>query len=68
LYATPSYVWTSGSGRTSGLMRTGVGADVGITNSIGITGGVEFGQTKTGTTGPSGTVYGLGLSYVFGRR
>jgi hypothetical protein len=68
LYATPSYVWSSGGGRTSGLIRAGLGADVGITNSIGITGGIELGQTKTGTSGPSGTVYGLGISYVFGRR
>ena len=68
VYATPSYVWTTGGGESAGLVRAGLGVDAGITNSIGVTGGVEFGQTRNKGGGPSGTVYGIGVSYAFGRR
>ena len=68
VYASPSYVLLSGGGGTGGVLRTAVGADFGITPSIGITGGIEFGQTRSTGVGPSGTLYGLGVSYVFGRR
>ena len=68
VYATPSYVFLTGAGSSGGIFRVGLGADVGITGSIGATGGVELGQTRTSVGGPSGTIYGLGLSYAFGRR
>lgn len=68
VYATPAYVWLTGGGQSTGLIRTGLGADVGVTSSIGVTGGVEFGQTRATARGLAGTVYGLGVSYVFGRR
>ena len=68
LYASPSYVFLSGGGGTKGLIRAAVGADVGITNSIGLTGGIEFGQARAQSGGPGGTLYGLGVSYAFGRR
>jgi hypothetical protein len=68
LYATPSYVFLTGGGSNGGILRAAVGADVGITQSIGLTGGVEFGQTRSSLGGPSGTMYGLGVSYAFGTR
>jgi hypothetical protein len=68
LYATPSYVWQTGGGGASGRIRAAVGADVGLTNSIGVTGGIEFGQAGARSGGQGGTVYGLGVSYAFGRR
>ena len=68
LYTTPSYLLMSGGGKSTGLMRVGLGADVGVTSSIGVTAGLEFGQTKSGSAGPAGTVYGLGVSYAFGKR
>jgi hypothetical protein len=68
VYTSPAYVWVSGSGHSKGLLRTGIGADVGVTSSIGVTGGVEFGQTSGIAGAPAGTVYGLGVSYAFGKR
>jgi hypothetical protein len=68
VYASPAYVWVTGNGQSKGLLRTGIGADVGITSSIGITGGVELGQNSAIPGAPAGTVYGLGVSYAFGRR
>lgn len=69
VYATPSYVLYSGGTKTGGLFRTAIGADVGITNAIGATLGIDFGGTHPrGFGGPSATQYGLGLSYAFGRR
>ena len=68
VYASPAYVWLTGSGPSKGLLRTGIGADVGVTSSIGVTGGVEFGQTSSVLGAPAGTVYGLGVSYAFGKR
>jgi hypothetical protein len=69
LYATPSYVFFSGGTKTGGLVRTAIGGDLGITRSIGATLGVEFGQSRSRAVGgPSAALYGLGLSYAFGRR
>lgn len=69
VFATPSYVFFSGGSKKGGLVRAAAGADVGITASMGVTGGVEFGQTRPAALGgPSGTLFGLGLSYAFGRR
>jgi hypothetical protein len=69
VYATPSYVYFSGGSQNKGLIRTAFGADIGVTRSIGATVGVEFGQTRArGLGGPSGSLYGLGLSYALGQR
>lgn len=69
VYATPTYVFFSGGSKTSGLFRAAIGADVGITNALGATAGVEFGATRAkGLGGPSGTAYALGVSYAFGQR
>lgn len=70
VYATPAYVLYSGGGsKSSGLFRAAVGADFGITNAIGATVGVDFGGNRPrGLGGPSSTLYGIGLTYAFGRR
>ncbi|HEY4217529.1 MAG TPA: hypothetical protein VGM67_10355 [Gemmatimonadaceae bacterium] len=69
VYATPSYVFFTGGTKTDGLVRVGVGADVGITKAIGATLGAEFGGNRPrGFGGPSGALYGIGLSYALGHR
>ncbi|HVX41115.1 MAG TPA: hypothetical protein VHB25_16225 [Gemmatimonadaceae bacterium] len=69
VYATPSYVFFSGTNRSTGLFRAAVGADFGITSRIGATAGIEFGSSRArGLGGPSGSVYGVGVSYAFGAR
>jgi hypothetical protein len=69
VYADPAYVLFSGGSKTQGLFRAAVGVDVGITNSLGATVGVEFGGTRArGFGGPSGTQFGVGVSYAFGKR
>lgn len=69
VYADPAYVLYSGGSKTQGLFRASIGADVGITSSLGATLGVEFGGSRArGFGGPSGTLYGLGVSYAFGKR
>jgi len=55
--------------KTGGVVRVGLGADFGITPSLGATVGVDFGGTRARAFGgPSGSLYGLGVSYAFGRR
>lgn len=69
LYASPSYVFFTGGSKSGGLVRASVAADLGITASLGLTAGVEFGQTRVHSLGgPSGTLYGVGIAYAFGRR
>ena len=69
VYASPSYVFLSGTGQSKGLVRAALGADIGITSSMGATAGVEFGQgAPRGALGPSSTLWGLGFSYALGRR
>ena len=69
VYADPSYVFFTGGSGSSNLFRASIGADVGITSSLGASLGIEFGGTRArGFGGPSGTLYGLGVSYAFGKR
>jgi hypothetical protein len=69
VYATPSYLFFSGGVKRDGLVRTGLGVDLGITPAIGLTLGAELGQTRARALGgPSGSLFGLGLSYALGHR
>jgi hypothetical protein len=69
LYATPSYVFFSGGTKGGGLFRAALGGDVGITASLGATLGIEFGGKRArGLGGPTGSLYGFGLSYALGHR
>ena len=72
VYGSPIFTWynkgSSGEG-SSNVFRGSVGADVGITSSIGLTLGLEFGASAVEpSNGPKGTLFGAGLSYAFGRR
>jgi hypothetical protein len=67
LYAAPSCLFLTGEGAKAALFRAGLGADLGLGESFGLTGGLELGQNRSGVGGPSGTIYGLGISYAFGR-
>lgn len=69
LYATPAWMFYSGGSKSGGLFRVGVGADIGITRSLGATLGADFGGTRAKELGgPSSTQYGVGVSYAFGHR
>lgn len=72
VFATPFLLWTRGSvtgqDAVSGgpQFRTSIGGDFSFTPKIGVTAGVELGaKAKTGEFGPSGSVFGIGLSYAF---
>jgi hypothetical protein len=69
VYGSPAFVYYTGGTSNTGLIRAAVGIDAGITSSLGLTGGIEFGGTRPQAIGgPSGIVYGAGVSYGFGRR
>jgi len=51
------------------LIRLSVGGDFAITRAIGVTAGLEAGATRDDDgSGPSGALWGVGISYAFGRR
>ncbi len=69
VYASPTYVFCSGGTSSGSLFRVGLGIDGGLSSSLGLTGGLEFGGTRPRAIGgPSGVVYGAGISYAFGKR
>lgn len=54
---------------SAGLFRVSVGADLALTRALGVTAGVEAGATGgDARPGPSGALWGVGVSYAFGRR
>ncbi|MFN2565565.1 MAG: hypothetical protein ABR499_11270 [Gemmatimonadaceae bacterium] len=54
---------------SASMFRFSVGADFALTRAIGITAGLEAGQSgDADRPGPSGVVWGAGVSYAFGRR
>ena len=70
-YAAPHYefIGRGGNGGSTGVVRVGLGLDVGVTSSIGVTLGVELGQKGgNGSAKPSGTSFGAAASYALGRR
>jgi hypothetical protein len=71
IYASPIFTWYNKGGTGTGtgnVVRVSVGADVGVTSSIGVTLGTEFGgNADDRTLGPRGTLFGAGLSFAFGR-
>jgi hypothetical protein len=50
------------------LFRVSVGGDFAFTQAIGVTAGLEAGASRDDGPGPSGVVWGVGVSYAFGRR
>jgi len=53
---------------SAGLFRVSVGGDFALTRSIGLTAGLETGASRDDGPGPSGVLWGVGVSYAFGRR
>ena len=69
IYATPNYVFYSGGTANGNLFRLGLGSDIAVSPAFGVTLGAEFGGTRPAALGgPSGVLYGVGVSYVFNRR
>lgn len=69
VYATPSYIYCAGGTDPGGLVRAAIGVDAGVSQTFGVTAGFEFGGTRERAIGgPSSVLYGLGVSYAFGRR
>ena len=69
VYAAPAWVIYSGGETTDGLFRAAIGADFGITRSLGATAGFDFGGNRSKDVGgPSSAQFGVGVSYAFGRR
>jgi hypothetical protein len=53
---------------SSGVIRFSIGLDVALTQSFGATVGYETGgKADDDEPGPTGSMFGIGLSYVFGR-
>lgn len=69
LYAAPMWVHATGAkgAGSESLFRTSIGADVGLTSAIGLTVGAELGPSAK-RIGPTGTRWGIALSYALGRR
>lgn len=71
VYASPLYEWVTrgDSAKTATVMRGAAGLDVGLTPAIGVTLGVEIGKRYDASAGkPSGTAFGVAVSYALGRR
>jgi hypothetical protein len=53
---------------SNGVLRFSGGLDFALTPSLGVTAGYEFGaKADAGEPGPTGSVFGIGLSYAFRR-
>lgn len=71
VYVAPFYSWSRASmdgaeAVSSGVVRASAGLDVGVFRSLGLTVGAEFGATpEVGEPGPTGTRFGVGVSYAF---
>lgn len=69
VYASPAYVFLTGGSKSGRVFRTGLGVDLGITKALGATVGAEVGAKRAaGLGGPTGTLWGVGVSYAFGKR
>ncbi|MEO5568970.1 MAG: hypothetical protein ABIR92_10785 [Gemmatimonadaceae bacterium] len=67
-YVDPSYQHHTGSNGSKGYIRVAGGLDAGISPRYGLTVGFESGaRADNGTVGPSGTLYGVGVSMKLGR-
>jgi hypothetical protein len=67
-YLDPNYQYHSGAFQKKGYFRVGGGVDIGVSARFGVTLGFESGAAaKAGEVGPSGGLYGLGVSMKLGR-
>lgn len=68
VYTSPAVLFIAGGTKSQAIFRGSLGVDLGITESFGVTGGFDFGQTRPrGFGGPSNVLFAVGLSYAFGR-
>jgi hypothetical protein len=66
VYTTPAYVFYSGGTRSGSGFRAAVATDFGLSTSMGITAGLDFGSNRPrGLGGPTGVTFGIGASYAF---
>lgn len=68
IYGEPIYEWVTRGGGASNVnvFRGAIGLDLGVTSSIGVTLGLEFGASEPQGSGkPSGTAFGGAISYAF---
>jgi hypothetical protein len=71
IYGSPIYelVGRGGGAKTLSSFRGALGLDIGITQAIGATLGVELGKSEPPGSGkPSGTAFGAAVSYALGAR
>ena len=67
-YVDPNYQYHSGTAGKKGYFRVGGGLDIGVSARFGVTVGFESGaKAETGEVGPSGGLFGVGLSMKLGR-
>ena len=71
-YLTPFFSWTrvtaGGEARSEGLLRVSLAVDVTVLPALGVTVGYETGsEADDGEPGPSGGLFGIGVSYALGR-
>ena len=67
-YVDPNYQYHSATAGNAGYFRIGGGIDIGISARFGVTVGFESGATaKAGDPGPTGGLYGVGVSMKLGR-
>ena len=68
VFADPGYQYHSGTTGSQGYLRVGYGIDAGISSRFGLTiGGESGGIAGSGKAGPTGSLYGVGVSMKLGR-
>jgi hypothetical protein len=69
LYAAPAVVFYTGGSAPDNLFRLSLGLDAGLSDSWGITGGLDLGQSRPRAVGgPGGPQFGLGISRAIATR
>jgi hypothetical protein len=67
-YVDPNYQYHSATAGNKGYFRVGGGIDIGVSARFGLTLGFEGGvAAKAGDPGPTGSLYGVGVSMKLGR-
>jgi hypothetical protein len=61
-------MFLGGSGKSAVLFRASAGIDAGISAKLGVTAGIDLGANRVRPEGgPSGILYGLGITYSLSR-
>jgi hypothetical protein len=68
-FVAPVLVFYTGGSAPDNLFRVTLGVDIGVTDSWGITGGLDVGQSRPSAVGgPGGPQFGLGVSHAITTR